>query len=363
MGTIEEKDTFSAQQSRLYKVLHVHADSVNNLHSKATLDLPYSNEFDFDMCFSMKILFALATFQAISFPFVGADNYTDRIIAELAAFPTVTVCVADDEAGLAVFNATSQTYIGYEADVARLLLSDLEKFLQNETPLVANFVSPTLSERLNYVATQKCDFMIQLLTNTASRREVVAIGPPYLIIYEELLVYKDSGINKISDCTKASVAAGSVTTVNYETQFPDIEQVLTDNNEEGLILFLNGTVECMANDNVVFQALLEKIDDKEFEDEFPNVESSGLKRISTGFTFPPKPWSVATSFEAPLLMNELTAILAYANADGRLDELRKLYGFDAAAESDRGSTPSSSARPYTNHLELVALAVATVILL
>jgi len=99
---------------------------------------------------------------------------------------------------------------------------------------------------------RKCDFRAELLTNDVQgqRRQSVAFtGQPYLVIHEQILVKKSSNVTGPGDCQKAAVASGSQTSRNYAENFPQVEQVLTTGySSAAIVLLLNGTVDCIAND-------------------------------------------------------------------------------------------------------------------
>jgi len=235
----------------------------------------------------------------------------------------IAVCVGADNRGLSVKDRDGQ-YSGFEVDVAKLVVADLADAINQ--PLDIVFVNPSLDDRLQHLETQRCVFMAELLTNIPERREVVSFTPPYLVIHEELLAFRSANIT-FPNCKVAAMAAGSATEVSYKKKFPEIRQVLTDSNAVGLELLLNGKVDCMANDNIVFKELLEKIDQGALNENYPELRLSDLERISTHNTFPPKPWGLGVGDDTPWLLKELTSIMIYATADGRLGELREEHGF------------------------------------
>jgi ABC-type amino acid transport substrate-binding protein/quercetin dioxygenase-like cupin family protein len=250
----------------------------------------------------------------------------------------IVVCVGADNPGLSVRDNDGQ-YSGFEVEVSRLVVAELESAI-NET-LNVMFVSPTLDDRLQYLETQRCIFLADLLTNIAERREVVSFTSPYLVIKEELLAFRSADITSPQNCTAAAVAAGSATLVRYKEKFPALQLVLTESNGDGVELLLNGTVDCMANDNIVFKEILDDIDDKAYEEAYPGLKSADLERISTGTMFPPKPWGLGVSDDTPWLLKELTEIMIYAAADGRLDQLREKHGF---GDGNFGLEPENCSR-------------------
>lgn len=177
-------------------------------------------------------------------------SYEDAVAAELIAPDEVTVCLAAGEEGLSVRPMDGGDPEGYEADVARLVARDLSTRLGMD--LTLKYVYPTLEERLEYLEQRKCDFMAELLTNDVQgqRRQSVAFtGQPYLVIHEQILVKKSSNVTGPGDCQKAAVASGSQTSRNYAENFPQVEQVLTTGySSAAIVLLLNGTVDCIAND-------------------------------------------------------------------------------------------------------------------
>jgi ABC-type amino acid transport substrate-binding protein/quercetin dioxygenase-like cupin family protein len=263
----------------------------------------------------------------------ASTSRIDKIKLELANARTkegldddnaIVVCVGADNPGLSVRDDDGQ-YRGFEVEVSKLVVAELELAI-NET-LNIMFVSPTLDERLQYLETQHCVFLADLLTNIPERREVVSFTPPYLVIKEELLAFRSEDITSPQDCKAAAVAAGSATLVRYEEKFKTINLVLTESNGDGVELLLNGTVDCMANDNIVFKEILDDIDEGVYKGVHPGLKSADLERISTGNTFPPKPWGLGVSDDTPWLLKELTEIMIYAAADGRLGQLRDEHGF------------------------------------
>ena len=235
----------------------------------------------------------------------------------------ISVCVGADNPGLSLKDRDGQ-YRGLEVDVAKLVVGELGDAINQMLEVV--FVSPSLGDRLQHLETKRCVFMADLLTNIPERREVVSFTSPYLVIHEELLAFRSANIT-FPNCKVLAVAAGSATEVRYKEKFPEIRQVLTESNGDGLELLLNGTVDCMANDNIVFKELLEKIDQGTYRGAYPELKSSDLERISTNNAFPLKPWGLGVANDTPWLLKELTAIMIYAAADGRLDALRQEHGF------------------------------------
>eukprot|EP00040_Diaphanoeca_grandis_P008933 m.46929 g.46929 ORF g.46929 m.46929 type:complete len:495 (-) comp20375_c0_seq1:361-1845(-) len=236
----------------------------------------------------------------------------------------IAICVGANDPGLSVKDDAGQ-YSGFEVEVAKLVVAELEVTI-NET-LNITFVSPTLDTRLKYLETQRCIFLANLLTNIPSRREVVSFTPPYLVIKEELLALRSAGITSPENCKVAAVAAGSATLIRYTEKFPALELVLTESNSDGVDLLFNRTVDCMANDNIVFKEIIDDVDQGAYKETYPELTSADLQRITTGSTFPPKPWGLGLSDNTPWLLKEVTAIMIYAAADGRLGQLREEHGF------------------------------------
>ena len=255
-------------------------------------------------------------------------SYEDAVAAELIAPDEVTVCLAAGEEGLSVRPMDGGDPEGYEADVARLVARDLSTRLGMD--LTLKYVYPTLEERLEYLEQRKCDFMAELLTNDVQgqRRQSVAFtGQPYLVIHEQILVKKSSNVAGPGDCQKAAVASGSQTSRNYAENFPQVEQVLTTGySSAAIVLLLNGTVDCIANDDLVFDKLLKEADAGGFG---TDVTSASFRQVSTSNIFAPKPWGLGINIKNTLLQAELGAIMTYLDAYGEFDQPRKKWSISS----------------------------------
>jgi ABC-type amino acid transport substrate-binding protein len=280
----------------------------------------------------------------------------DKIKLELANARTkqgvddddaIVVCVGADNPGLSVRDDDGQ-HSRFEVNVSRLVVAELESAI-NET-LNVMFVSPTLDDRLQCLETQRSIFLADLLTNIPQRREVVSFTSPCLVIKEELLAFRSAGITSPQDCKAAAVAAGSAALVRCEEKFPALQLVLTKSNGDGVELLLNGTVDCMANDNIVFKEILDDIGKGVYGGAYPGLKSADLERISTGDKFPPKPWGLGVSDDTPWLLKELTEIMIYAAADGRLQHLRKIHGF---GDGNFGLEPENCSRDAADGCNIV----------
>lgn len=231
------------------------------------------------------------------------------------------VCVADKQPGLSNRNESSMEFEGLEPDVARLIVETL-----NGPDARLEFVVTSFPDRIDFLRDCKCDFLVELLTNTAGRRKKVGFTSPYLSPALEVLVLGTSSVTKVEDCGNVAVVKNSATKSSFESQFPSMNLITFDTNVEAVKSLVETKSSCVASEDIILKRILEQVTATEI-DLLASSRRDDFRRVSTGNTFAPKPWGVGVNIDRVGLRSEIDAVVIYAEMSGKMMNLREMHGF------------------------------------
>lgn len=245
-----------------------------------------------------------------------------RVVGKQSLLPNpAKVCVADGQPGLSNKNGQTMEFEGLEPDVARYVVETL-----NGENADIEFVTTTFPERIDFIKDGKCDFLVELLTNTAGRRLQVGFTSPYLSPAAEILVLSSSSVNETSQCANVALVENSATQSSFQAAFPNVPLLEFVSNEDAVKSVADGDASCAASEDLIFKRILEQVDAAEIAI-LEGWTRSDFRRVSTGNTFAPKPWGIGVNMERVQLRAEIDAIMIYAEMSGKLRELREKHGF------------------------------------
>lgn len=152
------------------------------------------------------------------------------------------VAMIPDNPGWSVMNASGE-WVGYDADVARLIAESLGVEIE--------FVVTDGAGRVPLIQTDKVDIVISCFTATNERAKSVGFTIPYATSGILPLVRKDNMLESWDDLAdkKISVGRGSTNDVFATAAFPDAEIVRFDSIADAFLAVKTGKVDVLLEED------------------------------------------------------------------------------------------------------------------
>jgi glutamate transport system substrate-binding protein len=235
--------------------------------------------------------------------YVVAENVTvadSPTFARMQERGRVILGVKNDQPGLGQFDPTTNTYSGFDIEIARMIAANLGFDPQTEI----DYVVVQSAAREDAISRGDVDYYVGTYTINDKRKERVGFAGPYFVAGQDLLVKKDN-----TDITGPQTLQGK--TVCSVTGSTPIQRVREQNLTQNVVEFqtysqcvdqlLQGQVDAVTTDDAILKGYAAQNPDE-------------LKVV--GETFSEEPYGVGVLLEDTALRAKVNDILQASYDDG-----------------------------------------------
>lgn len=172
---------------------------------------------------------------------------------ELADQGTIKVGVRYDQPGLGFKDAASDVPVGFDVEIAKLLIADL--CIDPSDVGKVTYTETISDNREPFLEGGKVDLVLASYSITDDRRKVVGQAGPYMVTGQQILVKSDSDVTGVADLKGEEVCSvtGSTSIKNVEKE--GMKPVGFDAYSECAEKVLDGSVEAMSTDGSILMGL------------------------------------------------------------------------------------------------------------
>lgn len=251
---------------------------------------------------NVKLLFALLAVMALVLSACGKDGSdgadggegAPEVAAEavegltgtaktLSDAGAVTIGVKGDQPNLGFKDATTNTYSGFDIEIAKMIAADLGI---DESGIT--FVEIPSKNRETALQNGEVDYYVGTYTINDDRKKLVSFAGPYFMAHQDLLVrIDDDSITSADDLAGKNVcsATGSTPIERIKTDYPDTETTEFDVYSKCVTALIDGTVDAVTTDDAILAGYA-----AQYEGE--------LKLV--GATFSDEPYGVGVALDSDL---------------------------------------------------------------
>lgn len=213
--------------------------------------------------------------------------------------------------------------VGFDMDIAGAIAQAI--FGDNNGDRI-QIVKISGGDRIPYVSSGKCDFVVATMTINAERVKLVDFSEVYFSAGQRILVGKNSGITGLQDLSGKPVCVQNNTTASdaIPTLNPHAVLVLRAQYTDCLFELQQGTVQAIASDDVILAGLA--------------AQDPYTKLVGAQFT--DEPYGIAVSKDNPELTRFINGVLAQMKASGQWKQLHDKW------LSSMGAAPAPPAGTY-----------------
>jgi glutamate transport system substrate-binding protein len=172
---------------------------------------------------------------------------------ELADAGTIKVGVRYDQPGLGFKDAAADIPVGFDVEIAKLLVADLGIDPQDADKV--EYVETISDNREPFLTEGKVDLVLASYSITDERRALVGQAGPYMITGQQLLVAADSDVESIDDLQGKEVCSVEGSTSLENVNAEGMKGVPFATYSECAEKVLDGSVEAMSTDGSILMGL------------------------------------------------------------------------------------------------------------
>jgi len=184
---------------------------------------------------------------------VDAGKFEDgSYMKELADAGKITVGVKYDQPGLGFKDASSDIPVGFDVEIAKLLVADLGIDPASDSVTWEETIS---DNREPYLEQGRVDLVLASYSITDERRQIVGQTGPYFLTGQQVLVAADSDITGIEELKGEEVCSVTGSTSLENVEAAGAVGAPADTYSQCAEDVLNGTVEAMSTDGSILLGL------------------------------------------------------------------------------------------------------------